>query len=120
MAFNIYLKFDGVALPTPTTYDLSLHDVESESSGETEAGTKQRDIARTGVVTISVAFSVTSDWLKKLSNYSEETKISVSFLRPHTGKMRVTEMYITEYAVKLAHDTSFGSLWNVSFVLNEY
>ena len=42
MAFIQYLNFNGTALPLPDSYDLDLSDVESDSSGETEAGTTQR------------------------------------------------------------------------------
>ena len=41
MAFFEYLKFDGIALPLPDSYDVSLSAVEADSSGETEAGTTQ-------------------------------------------------------------------------------
>ena len=39
MAFFQYLKFDGVDLPLPVSYEVELHDVEADSGGETEAGT---------------------------------------------------------------------------------
>ena len=58
MAFTNYLRIDGTEMPLPTSYDLSLSDVEADSSGETEAGTTQRDIVRSGVGEIYVAFQV--------------------------------------------------------------
>ena len=70
MAFFSYLVFDGETLPHPESYDVSMDDVEADSSGETEAGTKQRDVVRSGVHTIAVAFSVTAVWLKKLTAYN--------------------------------------------------
>ena len=48
MAFIQYLKFDEQDLPLPDSYDLDISDVEADSSGETEAGTTQRDVVRTG------------------------------------------------------------------------
>ena len=39
MAFTEYLKINGEPLPFPDSYDLSLTSVESDSGGETEAGT---------------------------------------------------------------------------------
>jgi len=67
MAFTEYLKINGELLPYPDSYDLSLSSVESDSGGETEAGTRQRDVVRQGVVDISVSFTVTALWLKKLT-----------------------------------------------------
>ena len=58
MAFIQYLKFDEMNLPLPDSYDLDISDVEADSSGETEAGTTQRDVVRTGVISIAVSFSV--------------------------------------------------------------
>ncbi len=120
MAFNTYLKFGWVTLPKPESYELSLVDVESESSGETEAGTIQRDIARIGVVNISVSFALSADWLQTIATYSKETKISVSYFDTKTLALKSTEMYMTDFKAKLAHDTSHKGLWYVSFNLKEY
>ena len=51
MAYLQYLVFNQKKLPLPDSYDLDLSDVEADSGGETEAGTTQRDVVRTGVVT---------------------------------------------------------------------
>ena len=74
MAFIQYLKFDYENLPLPDSYNLDLTDVEADSGGETEAGTMQRDVIRSGVVTISVSFSVSAVWLSKLSAYAKRDK----------------------------------------------
>jgi len=69
MAFFQYLNFDGVDLPLPDSYEVDMTDKEADSGGETEAGTTQRDVVRTGVITISVSFSVTQKWLRLLTGY---------------------------------------------------
>lgn len=74
MAHIQYLKFDGKALPLHNSYDIELSDVEADSSGETEAGTTQRDVVRTGVVSVSVSFSVSSKWLSFFSAYAKKEK----------------------------------------------
>ena len=75
----------------PASYSVSLSDVEADSGGVTEAGTTQRDVVREGVAQIGVTFRVSKRWLNKLSAYK-----------------------------KLASDTSYGSLWEVSFTLKEF
>ncbi|WP_395152282.1 hypothetical protein [uncultured Allofournierella sp.] len=120
MAFVQYLKFDYENLPLPDSYDLELSDVEADSGGETEAGTKQRDVIRTGVITISVSFSVTSAWLAKLSAYAKKSKILVAYFDTETLTIKQTEMYITGFKSKLEKDTSYKGLWTVSFTLNEF
>ena len=79
MAFFQYLNFDGVDLPLPDSYEVDMTDKEADSGGETEAGTTQRDVVRTGVITISVSFSVTQKWLRLLTGYKQQEKIRVGF-----------------------------------------
>ena len=56
MAFIQYLTFDGVPLPMPDSYEVEMADMVADSGGETEAGTTQRDVVRSGVVTIRFPF----------------------------------------------------------------
>ena len=68
MAFNTYVKIEDTVLPLPDTFDLSYSNVEADSSGETEAGTVQRDIVRSGVVSIDVVYSISKKYLPVLSS----------------------------------------------------
>ena len=120
MAYLEYLKFGGTALPLPDSYEVTLSAVEADSSGETEAGTTQRDVVRQGVVNISVAFSVTAKWLKMLTSYSKEDKLDVEYFDTETAEMKSTEMYIEGFKAKLEKDTSYKGLWTVSFKLKEF
>ena len=120
MAFIQYLKFDYENLPLPDSYNLDLTDVEADSGGETEAGTMQRDVIRSGVVTISASFSVSAVWLSKLSAYAKRDKIRVSYFDTEILGVRETEMYMTGFKSKLEKDTSYKGLWTVSFTLNEF
>ena len=55
------IEIDGkpvMVIPLPDSYDVEFSDVVSDASGETEAGTTQRDVVRSGVVSIPVTFSV--------------------------------------------------------------
>lgn len=119
MAFFQYLNFDGVDLPLPDNYEVDMEDKEADSGGETEAGTIQRDVVRSGVVTISVSFSVTQKWLKLLTEFKKQEKIQVRFFNPETARQRMTEMYVEGFKAKLKKDTSYKGLWIVSFTLKE-
>ena len=119
MAFFEYLKLNGTALPLPDSYEVELTAVEADSSGETEAGTIQRDVVRQGVVTISVSFSVTAKWLNLLTAYSKEDKLAVDYFDTETAELKNTEMYVEGFQAKLKKDTSYRGLWKVSFVLKE-
>ena len=112
MAYIQYLVFNGRSLPKPDSYDVGLSDVEADSGGETEAGTTQRDVVRTGVADISVSFSVSPKWVKLL-------KITVEYFDTETLDLKEAEMYITGFKAKLEKDTSYKGLWTVSFSLKE-
>lgn len=120
MAFIQYLNFNGANLPLPDSYDLSMDAVEADTTGETEAGTTQRDVVRQGVVNISVSFSVSAAWLKRLAVYSKQDKLTVRYFDTSTLEISEAEMYITGYKAKLEKDTSKKGLWTVSFTLNEF
>jgi hypothetical protein len=120
MAYIQYLKFGYENLPLPDSYDVSLSAVEADTSGETEAGTKQRDVIRQGVTEISVSFSVSPAWLKKLTAYSKEDKLTVIYFDTETLEQKQTEMYIDGFKAKLEKDTSYKGLWTVSFTLKEF
>ena len=120
MAFLQYLVFNGVPLPLPDSYEIGLEDVEADSGGETEAGTMQRDVVRLGVVNISVSFSVSPRWLKLLTGFKQQERISVDYLDTETLEMRRTGMFMEGYKAGLVKDTSFKGLWKVSFTLREF
>ena len=120
MAFNTYVKIEDTVLPLPDSFDLSYSNVEADSSGETEAGTVQRDIVRSGVVSIDVSYSLTKKYLPVLSAYSKMPRLKVSYFDPELMELRETSMYMDSYKVKLVKDTSYQSLWEVSFTLKEY
>lgn len=120
MAFFQYLNFNGTNLPLPDSYDVDLSSVEADTTGETEAGTTQRDVVRQGVVTISVSFSVTAAWLKRLTVFSKMDKLTVLYFDTETLEQKETEMYVTGFKTKLEKDTSRKGLWKVSFTLNEF
>lgn len=119
MAFVQYLRFDGVDLPLPVSYEVELYDVEADSGGETEAGTMQRDVVRSGVVNIAVTFQVTQKWLRLLSGFKKQEKIRVEYFDTETGITRLTEMCIEGFKAKLEKDTSYKGLWTVSFKVKE-
>ena len=93
---------------------------QADSGGVTEAGTTQRDVVREGVVQIGVTFRVSKRWLNKFSAYKKLARITVRYLDMETMNIVDTQMYIDGYQVKLVSDTSYGSLWEVSFVLKEF
>lgn len=120
MAYIQYLNINGEDLPLPTAYSMTLNDVEADYSGETEAGTTQRDVIRSGVVKIQVSFQVSPNWLRRLSAFRRAPILTVRYFDTETLDFKVTQMYINGFKSTLEKDTSYKGLWKVSFDLNEY
>lgn len=120
MAFIQYLNINGEDLPLPDSYEVELSDVEADTSGETEAGTTQRDIVRSGVVSIPVSFQVSPTWLKKMSGFRKLPRVSVEYFDTETLDIKETEMFVDGFKSSLVKDTSYKGLWKVSFTLREF
>lgn len=112
-----YLYFDGVKIPKPDEYEVGVSDILADGSGETEAGTQQRDFKRRNIPDIHVSFTVTKKWILKLRGYRDKDHIMVRF---YHGDMENAEMYINGYKESLEHETSSGGVWKVSFTLESY
>ena len=120
MTFKTYLKINGTALPVQKDdYSIDYSDVVADSGGVTEAGTTIRDVIREGVPSISVTLPVSSSWLKRLRKYKKEPYLDVEWLDPENGELSSGTMYMDGFKVSLEHDTSSGSLWTVSFTLED-
>ena len=120
MTFQTYIRINGEALPVQKDdYSIDYTDVVADSGGVTEAGTTIRDVIREGVPSISVTIPVSASWLKKLRKLKKEPYLNVEWLDPETGELSSGIMYMDGFKVALKHDTSGGSLWNVSFSLED-
>ena len=120
MTFQTYIKLNGTALPVQKDdYSIDYTDVVADSGGVTEAGTTIRDVIREGVPSISVTLPVSSVWLKQLRKLKKEPYLNVEWRDPETGELSSGTMYMDGFKVALKHDTSGGSLWNVSFSLED-
>ncbi len=120
MTFQTYLKINGTALPVQKDdYSVDYTDVIADSGGVTEAGTTIRDVIREGIPSISVTIPVSLAWLKKLRKMKKLPSLTVEWMDPETGTLSTSTMYMEGFKVSLEHDTSAGSLWLVSFSLED-
>ena len=95
-------------------------DVEADCGGGTGAGTVQRDVVGAGVVSIPVTFSVSAKWLKILTEFKQQEKITVGYFDTEMLAVKMAEMYVEGYKAALVKDTSRKGLWTVSFTLREF
>lgn len=120
--FQTYLQIGTEKLPVKRDdYSITYEDVLAESSGTTEAGTNIRDVIREGVPTIKVNMDLSYSWVKKLREFKRKEVLTVSYFdfvnspsTPATGKF-----VMTDFKASLAGDSSTGSMWQVSFTLED-
>ena len=118
------IRIDGVDLPTPVEYSVSLHDIDSENTRRTEAGTLKRYRARPGVYKIQVAWKVTKTQLKTITDAISPAQFSVTFFDPTTNTNPTKYMYSGDRTGKLIllkdPNNPGESLWELSTSLIEY
>lgn len=117
------INIDGVDLPSPVEYSVSLQDIDSENTRRTETGVLQRDRVRAGVYKIQVKWRVTKAQLKTITDALKPAKFSVTFFDPTTSTTPTRYMYCDDRNADLIYykeGSPDESLWELSTSLIEY
>lgn len=117
------IKIGGVDMPSPTKYNVSLQDIDSENTTRTETGDLVRDRIRAGVYKIGITWMVTHTVLKSITDAIAPEKFNVTFFDPTTGTNPTRDMYCGDRAGELKHYKATDpskSLWEISTSLIEY
>lgn len=112
-----FLKIDGVVMPPPTKYDVSLNDIDAQSSGRTEAGYMKRKRIRSNVGKLSVGWTnVTKDELETILEAVKRESFPVEF---YFGKMVSATMYAGDKSISFKVYKDGVSYWDINFNLIE-
>jgi len=117
------IQINGVVLPAPVEYSVSLQDIDSENTRRTETGMLQRDRVRAGVYKIQIKWRVTKTQLKTITDALKPAKFSVTFFDPTTSTTPTRYMYCGDRDADLVHYKATvpdDSLWELSTSLIEY
>lgn len=80
---QIYLKINGVAMPTPTKYEYTEADFDSPDSTRSETGVLNRDRIRRGVLSPKFKWNaLTTEQLNTILTAIEPTWITISVFSP--------------------------------------
>ena len=111
------IKF-GNYTPTeePTTYSVTLSDLDSDGSGRSETGVMTRKRIRAGLYKISVGWTNIDDTLRNaILNAIAAAFFSVTF---NDGREKTEQMYVSDRTQELKYtDASGARYWDVSFDL---
>ena len=120
------ISIGGTALPSPTSYSVSLSDLDSENTTRNAQGVLIRDRVRAKVYKIDIGWEFLSPaQLQTITNAAAGVKLSVSFFDPTTGTANVTKtMYVGDRQAGLKshmdENNRAVSGWDLSFALIEY
>ncbi len=117
------IKIGTTDMPSPSEYEVSIHDLDSENTKRTETGVLFRDRVRAGVYKIEVTWKVSGTELQIIASSLSPSKFSVTFFDPTSATNAVTDMYCGPKSGKLIkYDNSnpSNSIWELTASLIEY
>ena len=122
----IWLKIDGVKMPTPSGFSPTYSDFDSSSSTRSETGVLKREVIRKNVHSPSFDFILQTPDLRTLMTAIKPDKISVEYADPtsETGVTTISEAYAqatrTVKTVNPYYSDISKCWWSVSLTFIEY
>lgn len=113
------LFIENTKIFDPDSYSLSVNDILTDNSSETEAGTKQFDFVRKNIHVIELEFTATSKWSKRFSEWRNMDKVNVQYTNELGELSAPAEMRIVSYNSTLNLQSRSVILFNISFTLEE-
>ena len=113
------LIIDGMPMPSYTSLEVGIDDLDSEGTGRNELGVNQRDRIREGVrvAQFSWVHLTQSESLVLLQN-TKNAELTVTYLDPEYGLV-TKSMYASPKRTKLVYDAEGEQKWNIDFSLIE-
>lgn len=89
------LEINGIAMPTPSTLEITRSDLSSSETGRTQRGIMKKDIVRK-IVTLSCTWPVLkwSDCARLISTVESSTNMSIKYPDPKEGKYIAKTFYV--------------------------
>lgn len=113
------VKLGSYTPPTPTTYDLTISDIDSGDTGRGETGYMSRERVRAGMYKLSLGFTnITSNEVLAIKNAISTEEISVALF---DGSKVSATMFVGDRTLKLKSiDDESNCYWDMSFNLIEF
>lgn len=124
MAKQALLYVDGVELPNPTQYDVTVLDIDSSETARNERGVMTRNRVRQGAVKISLSWTLRSPEIASLLSVVTPAAFSVRFFDPKTYNYGTATMYVGDRTCTMklyTPDMDFDEiLWEYKMSFIEY
>lgn len=116
------LKFNNEEMYYPSTFSVEPQKVQKVN--QTEAGTDQVQLTRTGKVTMRFATKCLADWLARYEYYSDLAEFNVSYYNVSVQGYVTKRVRMEDFkwdVVKHSYDLdNIAGIYEVSFVLKEF
>lgn len=116
------IYIEGVKMPSPSTYNVKLADIDSSNSGRGDTGYLTRERLRADVASIDVGWEyLTTEELNLIKSNISDPEFTVKFFIGGEGSAAYKEaqMYAGDRAIELVAFEDGEERWNISFPLTE-
>lgn len=118
------LIIDGVEMPKPTSYQVTISDLDSSDSVRNEAGVLLRNRIRQGVTKVAVGYIVPGDVAAKVLTATRPEKVSVTYFDPEAVSSSTMQAYVNDRTCTTkvyTPDMGISDIWwEIQFNLIEY
>lgn len=118
------ITINNTVMPTPSKYNIPMHDIDSSDSSYSESGLYIRNRVRQGVCQLALAWVVKGGDASTILNAIKPDKVQVKYYDPRTGTYSSAEMYVEDRSCNLINymngENSNSNLWEISFNLIQY
>lgn len=112
------LSIDGVPMPDPTSYDVTMANLQSSNSGRNDEGVMIIETIRTDVASINIGWEMlTNSELATIMTAIAPDELTVTYFY---GANKTATMYVGDRKVTMRTATNNDHRWDVSFSLIEY
>lgn len=121
----IYLKINGVAMPTPKVYSIQRSDLDSDNTTRNEAGELQRDRIRDNTYKVICQWRVKETDLRKLNSALSPEQFTAEIYDGTTGRyLTIQKAYASADRVSTLvmpdPDTPNNNWWDFACDIIEY
>lgn len=118
------ISIEGIRLPYPTKYIVSMSDLDSSDTTRSEAGVLVRNRVRQGVTKIELAFTIRGSEAAQVLDLIVPEMVHVVYYDPRTAESREIDAYVGDRSSTMLQYTEGMSiddiLWEIAFNLIEY
>ena len=119
MAATVFMRIDGVKMPTPATCPINEQDIDSPQSGRSESGDMHRERVRTKVLMIEPAWEhLTEAQAAQLHAALAPVFVSVTIMVPWGGTT-TRKMYAGDLKWTPDFDRDGRPFWNLNVQMTE-